>query len=207
MASTTTTNSINENSPKENKVESKPIIINKYSIHEMKAAIDSQIIEILERNQFKEHNLHTNLKIIVGLFCIFWTGLAYLYPKPFPENYNLIILCLIFYGLGSALYYYLEKYVIKSIFYTGSNENYITKLRYGKKEKLESIRLSSEIKEYSHIYNLGFELITLDGRIIPTEKVELDCTKLCDEMGYVNSDLVSKQFKSILDDQLTHKLI
>lgn len=202
-----TSSSINDDSAPSKKNETIPSPINKYSIYEMKAAIDTQIIEFLEKNNFNEHHKYTNLKIIVGFFCIFWTALSYFYPKPFPENYNVVILCLIFYGIGSAFYYYLEKYIIKTIFYIGGNENYFSKLRYGKKEKLKCVRLSSEVKEHSHIYNLGFEFETLDGRIIPTDKIELDCTKLCDERGYVNANLVTKQFKSILDDQLTHKLI
>jgi hypothetical protein len=203
-----TTSSINDDSSSIKKTEvPKHSPINKYSIHEMKAAIDNQIIEFLENNGFVEHHRFTNLKILTGTFCIFWTAVAYLYPKPFPENFNLVLLSLILYGIGSAVYYYLEKYVVKQSFYTGSNENYYSKLRYGKKEKLKCVRLSSEIKDYSHIYDLWFEFITLDGRKIQSQKVEVDCTKLCDEMGHVNSDLVFQQFKTILDDQLAHKLI
>lgn len=181
--------------------------INKYSIHEMKATIDSHIIEYLEKNEFVEFHLFTNLKILFGFFCIFWTAIAYLYPKPFPENFNLVLMSLIFYGLGSASYYYLEKYMIKQSFYTGTSENYFNKLRYAKKEKLKCIRISSEIKDYCHMYNLWFDFITLDGRKIQSEKVEVDCTKLCDERGNVKSEMVFQQFKSIFDHQLAHKLI
>jgi len=206
MASTSTS-SINGSTSIKKTEATKHSPINKYSIHEMKATIDSQIIEYLEKNEFVEFHLYTNLKILFGFFCIFWTALAYLFPKPFPENFNVVLLSLIFYGIGSALYYYLEKYVIKQSFYTGSSENYFNKLRYAKKEKLKCIRISSEIKDFSHIYNLWFDFITLDGRKIQSEKIDVDCTKLCDERGHVKIEIVFQQFKSIIDNQLAHKLI
>jgi hypothetical protein len=98
----------------------------------------------------------------------------------------------------------LEKWVIKQSFYTGSNEEYISKLRYGKKEKLNYLRISSEIKDYSPVYILWFDFITQNGLKLTSDKIEVDCTKLCDERGYVNNELVTEQFKTILDDQLKH---
>ena len=103
MASTS--NSINDDNSVDKKVDPKPVPINKYSIHEMKAAIDGQIIEFLEKNAFTEHHLFTNLKILVGSFCVLWTGVAYLYPKPFPENYYIVLFSLIMYAIGSLGYY------------------------------------------------------------------------------------------------------
>ena len=97
--------------------------------------------------------------------------------------------------------------MVKLSFYTGSNQEYFSKIRKEKKEKLKAIRLSSEIRDHSHIYNLWIEFITLDGRHVQSDKVEFNCVKLCDVRGYVNRDMVFKQFKEIFDQELTHKLI
>jgi hypothetical protein len=87
--------SINENSrPKEVKNE-KVIPINKYSIYELKSAVDTRIIEYLEKEKFIENHILSNMKISVGLFCLSFTALAYLYPKPFPENYNVVLFSVI----------------------------------------------------------------------------------------------------------------
>ncbi len=71
------------------------IPINKYSIYEMKSAIDTKIVEHLENKGYKEDNYLSNVKIAVGMFCLFFTGLAYLYPKPFPENYNVVLVSVV----------------------------------------------------------------------------------------------------------------
>ncbi len=90
--------SINEKDPvnqKEEKKIVKPIPINKYSIYEMKSAIDTKIVEFLEDNKFTENHFLSNIKIAVGLFCLTFTALAYFYPKPFPENYNVVLFSVI----------------------------------------------------------------------------------------------------------------
>jgi len=201
------TKSINDVSSVKKKEDPKPSPINKYSIYEMKAAIDGQIMEYLEKNEFVEDNLNTNLKIVFGTFCIFWTGMAYFYPKPFPENFSISVVSLVMYMIGSSLYYYVEKFMIKQTFYTGIGEKYVQNLRQGNKEKLKAIKLSSEIKDYDHLYQMWIEFVTLEGRIVKSEIFKLDCTKVCDEKGYVNRDLVFQQFKKIFDEELTHKLI
>ena len=64
----------------------KVLPINKYSIYELKSGIDQSIVGFLEANDFKESQRLSNLKIIVGLITLSFTALAYLYPKPYPEN-------------------------------------------------------------------------------------------------------------------------
>lgn len=81
--------------------------INKYSIYDLKSAVDTRIVEVknmliiyfqfLEQNNFKEHHTLSNLKIVVGIISLIFTGFAYLYPKPFPDNYYLILVCVIGY--------------------------------------------------------------------------------------------------------------
>jgi hypothetical protein len=92
IASKDSINSTDHIEKKENKNE---IPINKYSIYEMKSAVDTKVIEFLEKNEFDENHYLSNLKIAVGLFCLVFTGLAYLYPKPFPDNYNVVLFSVI----------------------------------------------------------------------------------------------------------------
>jgi hypothetical protein len=82
-------------SDEKTKPQEKQIPINKYSIYDMKNAIDTKFMEHLEQTGWVENNFLSNLKILVGLFCLSFTALAYLYPKPFPENYNVVLLSVI----------------------------------------------------------------------------------------------------------------
>ncbi len=100
------------------------------------------------------------------------------------------------------MYYYVENYLIKQIFYSGFNESYVNKIRHGKKEKLKLIKISSEIKDYSKDYDLWFDFITSDGLKIQSEKRQIDCTKVCDERGYVQNDKVIEEFEKILKEEI-----
>ena len=98
------------------KDEKKILPINKYSIYELKSGIDQCISSFLESNDFKESQRYSNLKIFVGLITLSFTALAYLYPKPYPQNYNAIVIGCIGYWIFSTLYWIIEKWVINNIF-------------------------------------------------------------------------------------------
>ncbi len=87
---------VKENDASPVNTQEKPIPINKYSIYEMKSAIDTKITEHLEKKlEFTENYFLSNIKIAVGLLCLSFTALAYFYPKPFPENYNVVLFSVI----------------------------------------------------------------------------------------------------------------
>ncbi len=96
--------------------------------------------------------------------------------------------------------------MIKQIFYSGYNEEIVSKVIYSKSQKLKLIRISSEIKDYSQFYELWFDFITTNGQAVPSDRITVDCTELCDERGYVVKSAVIRKFKSILDEQLTKKI-
>ena len=106
------------------------------------------------------------------------------------------------YIVGSLIYYYVEKYMIKQIFYAGFNENFVSKLRHGKKEKLKLLRISSDIQDYSSHYEIWIDFITASGHKIQSEKRKIDCTKICDERGYVVKEVVYQVFRDILTEEL-----
>lgn len=115
----------------------------------------------------------------------------------------MIIVAIIGYVVFSTLYYYLEKVVIKNVFYSGSNPDYFHKVRGSRKEKIKMIRVHSDIKEYSHVYHLWMDLVTEKGQKISCDKVLLECTDFFDVKGNVNKENIFVQFKKYLDAQLT----
>ena len=92
--------------------------------------------------------------------------------------------------------------MIKQIIYSGFNENFVNKIRHGKKEKMKMIKISSDIQEYSTLYTLWFDFITNSGMKIQSEKRTIDCTKICDDRGYILKDVVYDMFKNILSEEL-----
>jgi hypothetical protein len=53
----------------------------------------------MESINFKENHTFTNFKMLFGTLSLAFTGLAYLYPKPFPENYYVVLLSVIGYHI------------------------------------------------------------------------------------------------------------
>ena len=96
--------------------------------------------------------------------------------------------------------------MIKQIFYTGFNEAYVSKIRNGKKEKLKYIKISSEIKDHSHFYEIWFEFVQVNGEIISSDRIRIDCTELCDDRGYVIKSAIFDRFKKNLEEQLAKKI-
>ena len=185
------------------KDEKKVLPINKYSIYELKSGIDQSISNFLESNDFKENQRLSNLKIFVGLITLSFTALGYLYPKPYPENYNAIVIGCIGYWIFSTLYWMIEKWVISNVFYIGSNPDYCQKVRTRKHYKIKEIVINSEIKDKTAIYNIWFNFsVVQDNHQFKSEIKQIDCTKVYDERGFIDKDAVNRYFKSILDEQL-----
>jgi len=153
----------------------KNIPLNKYSIHDLKNAIDTRLIEYLETKKFKEIHTYSNLKIILGLFCLICTIGAYLNGLPFNDAYWLIFACVVLYFIASGLYWYLEKRVIKSVFYTGKNIEILPKLKY--------FRMSSEIEDFSQFYTFWLSKKETNDEI--NEAKEKRCfSEFFDDRGY-----------------------
>ena len=187
--------------PKEQKV----LPINKYSIYELKAGIDKEIQSFLEEEDFEEFQKFSNIKILFGLLTVSCTATAYLYPLPFPENYYIILFSVIGYLIFSTIYWYIDKKVIDTIFYVGTNPDYFQKLRVRKHNKVKETRIHSDIEDkQKYIYKICFDFIFLeDGNKITTQKVDINCTEVYDERGYIHKDKVIKYFKAIFKDQLS----
>ena len=185
------------------KDEKKVLPINKYSIYELKSGIDQCISSFLESNDFKESQRYSNLKIFVGLITLSFTALAYLYPKPYPENYNAIVIGCIGYWIFSTLYWMIEKWVISNVFYIGNNPDYCQKIRPRKHYKIKEIIINSEIKDKTSIYNIWFNFSVIqDNKIFKSEIRQIDCTKVYDERGFIDKEATNKFFKTILNEEL-----
>ena len=182
--------------------EEKEIPINKYSIFELKASLDKEITNYFLEEDFEESNHYSNMKIFFGLLTCFCTGVAYLFPLPFPQNYCIILFSVIGYVIFSTIYWYLEKYVIDSIFFVGKNEDYFDHLRPKKQNKIKEMIAHSEIdaknNKKKHIYKLWFELIFDDNKKIKTDVFDINCTEIYDDRGYIHRDKILKVLRNFI---------
>ena len=181
--------------------------INKYCTYELKAIIDREISNYFIDEDFDLIEHYSNFKIIFGFLTCVCTGIAYLFPLPFPQNYYIILFSVIGYIIFSTIYWYVDKKVIDSIFFVGKNDDYFEKLRPKKDNKIIGMIVHSEIDmkniRRKHIYNLWFDLIFEDDEAITTDVSEIDCTKVIDERGYVHNDKVVKKLKHIIKKKIS----
>ena len=183
--------------------EEKEIPINKYSIFELKAAIDKEISNYFINEDFDEISHYSNIKIFFGFLTCCCTGIAYLFPLPFPQNYFIILFAVIGYVIFSTIYWYIEKWVIDSIFFVGKNEDYFQHLRPKQGNKIKEMIVHSEIdsknNKRKHIYKLWFDL-TLDNskENVKTDISEINCTEVFDERGYLHKDKVLRMLKNYI---------
>ena len=181
--------------------------INKYCTYELKAIIDREISNYFIDEDFDLIEHYSNFKIVFGFLTCVCTGIAYLFPLPFPQNYYIILFSVIGYIIFSTIYWYVDKKVIDTIFFVGKNDDYFEKLRPKKDNKIIGMIVHSEIDmkniRRKHIYNLWFDLIFEDDEAITTDVSEIDCTKVIDERGYVHNDKVAKKLKHIIKKKIS----
>ena len=141
----------------------KEIPINKYSVYELKAGLDREISNYFIDEDFDMIEHYSNVKILFGFLTCLCTGIAYLYPLPFPQNYYIILFSVIGYAIFSTIYWYVDKKVIDTIFFVGSNDDYFQRLRPKKGNKIKEMVVHSEIdmkdNKRKHIYKLWFDFI------------------------------------------------
>ena len=180
--------------------------INKYSIFELKAAVDKEIHTYLDEEEFEENQRYSNIKILFGILTVSCTGMAYIQPKPFPDNYYIILFSVIGYLIFSTIYWYIDKKVIDTIFYAGKNTEFFQKLIVKKNNKLNEVIIHSDIEDNrKHIYKIWFDFSFLESQNKPitTEKFDINCTEVFDERGYIHKEKVTKIFKKLFREQIT----
>ena len=180
----------------------KEIPINKYSIFELKAGLDKEISNYFIEEDFDEIERYSNIKIFFGFLTVCCTGMAYLFPLPFPQNYYIILFSVIGYLIFSTIYWYIDKKIIDTIFFVGKNDDYFQKLRPKKGNKIKEMIIHSEIDEKDnkrkHIYKLWFDFIFYDNSSVTSDITEINCTEVYDERGYIHNDKVVKQLRNII---------
>ena len=85
--------------------EQKDIPINKYCTYELKAIIDREISNYFIDEDFDLIEHYSNVKIFFGFLTFLCTGITYLFPLPFPQNYYVIVFSVIGYLIFSTIYY------------------------------------------------------------------------------------------------------
>ena len=178
--------------------------INKYSIYELKAGIDSIIETQLNIQNFQENLTLNNIKLILVILAIFCAGIAHLFSKPFPDHYYIILFAIIFYVIFRNIFWFIENKLIKNIFYIGSNFEYCKKFRKNKQYSIKEIKFHSNIDEKNpFIFEIWFDFITLeDNKTFISKKKKIDCTKVYDERGYLHIERVIHSFKSIFKKEI-----
>jgi len=177
--------------------------INKYSIFELKSAIDNSLSSYLTENlNFSEFQYYSNLKILFGILTLICTAISYFNKIPFPENYNLIIFCVIGYWIFSTIYWYIEKFVINNIFFVGNgdfkkfNKNF-------KNFNVKKMKINSEIKNRTSKYEIWFEFEFENNKKFLSEKFDFNCTEVFDERGYIHKEKLYKIFDKIFNNVLS----
>ncbi len=107
----------------------------------------------------------SNVKLIIGTICLIFTGIAYLYPKPFPENYNIVLVCTICYWLCSLIYYLFERKYSKDIFYSGYSKEFLDKYCKGV-NKVSMVKVSSDVKDYCNEYFIWFDFEMGNNKLV-----------------------------------------
>lgn len=177
-------------------IEKGDVPVNKYSIYDLKSAMDSRIAEYLESKNFSEIHVHTNLKIVVGMFCLVWTALAYFNGKAFPDNYSIIMVSLAFYCVGSLAYWYVEKYLIKNTFYITENTKYFTETL--KNERIKHLKLNSDIKDSEEYYSVWLSAVTHSGKEIECDKLNKSFCNYFNNRGYCIRNKVNELAEELL---------
>jgi len=120
------------------------IKVNKYDNMALKQTLDDAVVkQITENMGYKEdHNLG-DWKILLGVIGCILALIAQFYPKPFPDNKIVLIICAVGYFTCSSLLTYLASYIQKDIILsTKANED-------GK-----SLEVRSQMKRYEPDYSL-----------------------------------------------------
>lgn len=191
----------NKNTEIKTKDQINNISINKYSVSDLKSTMDNKIIEYLESLNFIENNRYSNLKIVIGLYCIFWTCVAYLNGQEFPKNYNLICVSLVFYFLGTLLYWYVESYIIKDTLYVGFNKSKYPNLNYVK--LISESDFNSSTKEAP--YNLKIIIKENNNSNEIVNQIKTDYNNFFDIRGYCLRNKLEKFVDDNILDKLTNK--
>lgn len=187
---------IKSSQPQEETQKEQVLPINKYSIYDLKSGVDTRIAEYFEELGFEEVNNHTNMKIVIGMFCLVWTALAYFNGKQFPDNYNIIAISLLFYAIGSVAYWYLEKYVIKHTFYITRNEKYCSaKL---KNNKIKYIKVNSEVEDNIPTYKVWLSIVTVEGKEKECSRLNKSFGLYYDERGYCHRNIVNELTEELI---------
>ena len=179
--------------------------INKYSLFELKTGIDVIIEYYLDFENFEENSKYNTAKIIIVIFTILCAGIAHLFSKQFPDYYNIILFCVIFYVLFRIIYLFIEYKLTNSIFFIGTNSKYCNKLIKKKlKYEIKEIKFYSKIDNNNpSIYLIWFDFIFSENIDIYTSpKRTINCIYVYDERGYLHYERVIHIFKSIFKKEI-----
>eukprot|EP01016_Furgasonia_blochmanni_P052536 TRINITY_DN838_c0_g1_i1.p2 TRINITY_DN838_c0_g1~~TRINITY_DN838_c0_g1_i1.p2 ORF type:complete len:193 (+),score=53.07 TRINITY_DN838_c0_g1_i1:313-891(+) len=166
-------------------------LTNKYDPYTLKAAIDDYIIEALTTKQdYVEIQTHSNVKLLLGFIVCSTIALSHFYPVPFPQNYNLIIVCVVAYFILSTLYSLYESRVEKDTFLQARKKS---------ANKEEKLTFDSRIEFFSEFYEFTLTYANNNKKIQAyTEKISVG--QIFDEKGYLSEERVDKLLRNAIKE-------
>lgn len=87
------------------------IKVNKDDGAAIKRVLDDSVVNYLtQEKHFAENTKISNWKLLLGVISIALAITAQFYPAPFPENYNILVVCCSAYFVCSSILQYITSY-------------------------------------------------------------------------------------------------
>jgi len=154
----------------------------------MKQVLDETTAKVvLKKFKHQEDNTLSNFKIVVAIFSCIVAVASHFYPKPFPENRNILIACSVtYFGLNLLL----------QLIATVKEKNFILFTLPQKNSGLKALEVSTTLDRVEPIYNVAVGLRrTGAGKQVSKD---FDITAFFDEQGNFYENLFQQQLKPLL---------
>ncbi|KAK9914749.1 hypothetical protein WJX75_000076 [Coccomyxa subellipsoidea] len=167
----------------------------------LKRGLDDCAVSTILDAGYEEEFFVSNVKIGLGSITIAIALLAQFYPKKYPDNWCILLLCLVFYGLGTAAL---------SVFTTLVEEDsfLITKPRKAAGDLV--LRVSSRLPRYSDQYKLVLDsdrnrVVSISNlwRHVPREGSAIltrSLTDFYDDKGFLHEEKFAAEVQKLLSD-------
>ena len=139
-------------------------ILNKYDIHNVESKLNDFITEtVIEELKCRKVVFLEYFKLVFGAVFSAIILLSYFHKTPFPMDKPLISLCVVLYGMMNLVMLYYNKFKLQGAFNEFMVDRALIPKAYdnlkGKNDNgLMSLKLKSEVQEYSNLYTIKVSL-------------------------------------------------
>ncbi|CAL8468592.1 g8132 [Coccomyxa elongata] len=196
---------VKDNPPKQDtgksEIDGKPTPVNLGDQAGLKRGLDDCAVSSILDAGYDEDFFVSNVKIILGGITIAIALLAQFYPKKYPDNWVILLVCLIFYSLGTAALSLFTSLIEEDSFL-------ITKPKKDAGELV--LRVSSRLPRYSDKYKLMLDSsrnrkVTVSSlwRQCPREgtaTLECSLTDFYDDKGFLHEEKFAAKVRKLLSN-------